>query len=287
MKRLADKVAVVLGAAGRDNMGQAIARRFAEEGARVVVGGRHEEPLRELAAELEGRFALCDITRKEEVAALARCAREAFGRLDVAVNCTGLGLIARLLETTEEQLDRLMDLQLKGSFFFLQVFCEAMAANGGGSIVLTSSASVRALLFHHAAYIATKAGAEALARCFANEFGSRGVRVNCIAPGLTATPMTSREIATAGLEQAFVREYPLGRIGTVKDVADAALWLAGEECFMTGETLQVNGGLTLRRNPLPREINASLAAAGSRPSTAADTGSQSVPHRPPKKNNHA
>ncbi|MDE2261407.1 MAG: SDR family oxidoreductase, partial [Gammaproteobacteria bacterium] len=211
--------------------------------------------------EIGGRFALCDITRKDEVQALARCATDAFGRIDIAVNCTGLGLIAKLLETTEEQIDRLMDLQLKGSFFFLQVFCEAIARSGGGSIVLTSSASVRALLFHHAAYIGTKAGAEALARCFANEFGSRGVRVNSIAPGLTATPMTSREVAMPGLEDAFVREYPLGRIGTVKDVADAALWLAGEECFMTGETLQVNGGLTLRRNPLPREINASLAAA--------------------------
>ncbi|MBW4053493.1 MAG: SDR family oxidoreductase [Proteobacteria bacterium] len=278
MKRLADKVAVVLGAAGRDNMGQAIARRFAEEGARVVVGGRHEAPLREIAAEIDGRFALCDITRKEDVRALARCATEAFGRIDVAVNCTGLGLIAKLLETTEEQIDRLMDLHFKGSYFFLQVFCEAMARGGGGSILLTSSASVRALLFHHAAYIGTKAGAEALARCFANEFGSRGVRINCIAPGLTATPMTSREVAMPGLEEAFVREYPLGRIGTVRDVADAALWLAGQECFMTGETLQVNGGLTLRRNPMPREINASLTAAAAGAAPAHPAGG-SVPHR--------
>lgn len=286
MKRLAEKVAVVLGAAGRDNMGQAIARRFAEEGARVVVGGRNEAPLREIAAQIDGRFALCDITRKEEIEALARCATDAFGRIDVAVNCTGLGLIARLLETTEEQIDRLMDLQFKGSFFFLQVFCQAIAACGGGSIVLTSSASVRAPLFHHAAYIGTKAGSEALARCFANEFGSRGVRVNCIAPGLTATPMTSREVATPGLEEAFVKEYPLGRIGTVRDVADAALWLAGGECFMTGETLQVNGGLTLRRNPLPREINASLAAAGAKAPEAARSGS-SVPDPAHKKNSQA
>lgn len=286
MKRLADKVAVVLGAAGRDNMGQAIARRFAQEGARVVVGGRHEAPLREIAAEIGGRFALCDITRKEEVQALARCAMDAFGRIDVAINCTGLGLIAKLLETTEEQIDRLMDLQFKGSFFFLQVFCEVMSRGSGGSIILTSSASVHALLFHHAAYIGTKAGAEALARCFANEFGSRGVRVNCIAPGLTATPMTSREVAMPGLEEAFIREYPLGRIGTVKDVADAALWLAGDECFMTGETLQVNGGLRLRRNPLPREINASLAAAAGKGSPDPRP-SASVPHPSHKKNSQA
>lgn len=261
MKRLENKVAVVLGAAGKDNMGQAIARRFAEEGARVVVAGRNEQALRELAAQIDGRSASCDITRKEQLSALAQVALEEFGRIDIAVNCTGLGLMGRLLETSEAQIDQLMDLHFKGSYFFLQVFCDFLARGTGGSIVLTSSASVHALLFHHAAYIGTKAGAEALARCFANEFGARGVRVNCIAPGLTATPMTSREMTMPGLEAAFVKEYPLGRIGTVTDVTNAVLWLAGEECFMTGQVLQVNGGLTLRRNPLPREINASLAAA--------------------------
>lgn len=261
MKRLENKVAVVLGASGKDNMGQAIARRFAEEGARVVVAGRNEQALREFAAQIDGRVALCDITRKAQLQSLAQVALDTAGRIDIAVNCAGLGIIAKLLETTEEQIDRLMDLHFKGSFFFLQVFCDAIARAGGGSVILTSSASVRALLFHHAAYIGTKAGTEALARCFANEFGSRGVRVNSIAPGLTPTPMTSREMHMPGLESVFVKEYPLGRIGTVEDVANAALWLAGNECFMTGEVLQINGGLTLRRNPLPREINASLAAA--------------------------
>ena len=100
-------------------------------------------------------------------------------------------------------------------------------------------------------------------RCFANEFGQKGVRVNSIAPGLTATPMTEAEVRMPGLEEAFLKEYPMGRLGTVDDVADAALWLASDECFVTGEVLQVNGGLTLRRNPSSREINASMAAAKS------------------------
>lgn len=261
MNHLQGKVAVVLGAAGRDNMGQAIARRFAAEGARIVVAGRRERELREFAAEIDARAALCDITQKSQVSALAQSALDAFGRIDVAVNCAGLGLMGKLLETTEEQIDQMTDLHFKGSYFFLQVFCDVLARSGGGSVILTSSASVHALLFHHAAYIGSKAGAEALARCFANEFGSRGVRVNSLAPGLTATPMTSHEMQMPGLESAFVKEYPLGRIGTAADVANAALWLAGDECFMTGQVLQVNGGVTLRRNPLPREINASLAAA--------------------------
>lgn len=261
MSRLADKVAVVLGAAGKDNMGQTIARRFVREGARVVVGGRAAAALHALAAELQGRSAVCDITHKADVEALAQAALDAYGRVDIAVNCTGWGLMAKLRDTTEAQIDALMDLQFKGVFFFLQVFAERMAAGGGGSIITMSSASVYALLYNHAAYIGTKAGADALVRCFANEYGARGVKVNSLAPGLTATPMTEKDMQIPGLREAFVKEYPLGRIGTAEDVADAALWLASAESFMTGQVLQINGGLTLRRNPSPREINASLAAA--------------------------
>ncbi len=261
MNRLKDKVAVVLGAAGQDNMGQVIARRFVEEGARVVVAGRKAEPLAALAAQLGGQSLVCDITRKADLEALAQAARQAYGRIDIAVNCTGWGLMAKLRDTTEAQIDGLMDLQFKGVFFFLQVFAEALAASGGGSIITMSSASVYALLYNHAAYIGTKAGADALVRCFANEYGAKGVKVNSLAPGLTSTPMTEKEMEMPGLKEAFVREYPLGRIGTPGDVAEAALWLAAPESFMTGQVLQVNGGLTLRRNPLPRDINASLAAA--------------------------
>jgi 2-hydroxycyclohexanecarboxyl-CoA dehydrogenase len=258
MGRLEGKSAVILGAAGRDNMGQVMARTFAREGARVMVAGRHEGPLNEIAAELGGRAVTCDVTRKADVEGLANAAVEAYGKVDVAVNCTGWGLMAKLLDTTEEQLDQLAALQFKGPYFFLQAFVGRMAKSGGGSVINISSASVHAVLNNHAAYIGTKAAGEALVRCFANEFGAGGVRVNSIAPGLTSTPMTEREVKLPGLEEAFLKEYPLGRIGTTQDVADAALWLAGDECFMTGQVLQVNGGLTLRRNPSQREISASL-----------------------------
>ncbi len=261
MARLAGKVAVVLGASGEGNMAQAIARRFAAEGARVVLAGRGEAPLRKLAAEIGGDSRACDITRKAEVEALAEFATSRHGRVHVAVNATGWGLFAKLLDTTEEQLDAVSALHFKGLYFFLQAFVGRMAAAGGGSAVTISSASVYAVLNHHAAYIATKAAGDALVRCFANDFGAKGVRVNAIAPGMTETPMTSKELAMPGLREAFLKEYPLGRIGSVEDVANAALWLAGDECFMTGQVLQVNGGLTLRRNPTQAEINAALKAA--------------------------
>lgn len=261
MGRLAGRTAVVLGAAGRDNMGQVIARRFAAEGAKVVIGGRHEEPLAALAGELGGTYRLCDITQKADLEQLCQAAVDAHGKVDVAMNCTGWGLMGRIMDVTEEQLDRITALQFKGVYFFLQVFGAAMAKAGGGSLIQTTSASVYALLFHHAAYIATKAAGDALVRCFANELGSKGVKVNSIAPGLTDTPMTEKEMQMPGLKEAFLKEYPLGRIGTADDVANAALWLASDESFITGQVIHANGGLTLRRNPLPWEINDSMKAA--------------------------
>lgn len=265
MGRLDGKVAVVLGAAGRDNMGQVMARRFAAEGAKVVVAGRHAGPLAELAAEIGGDALTCDITVKDQVEALAAQAWERHGRVHVAVNCTGWGLLVKLLDTTEQQMDQLAALQFKGPYFFLQAFVGRMAKSGGGSVIGISSASVHAVLHHHAAYIATKAASEALVRCFANEFGVKGVKVNSIAPGLTGSPMTEKELNMPGLLAAFVKEYPLGRIGTSDDVANAALWLAGDESFVTGQVLQVNGGLTLRRNPSPAEIAAAMKAAQAAP----------------------
>ena len=98
-------------------------------------------------------------------------------------------------------------------------------------------------------------------RCIANEFGDRGVRANSISPGLTDTPMTAGAKATPGVFDAFLPSYPMGRIGTSDDIAAAAVWLSSDECFMTGQNLQVNGGLTLRRNPNREEIGASVGRA--------------------------
>lgn len=261
MQRLKNKVAVILGAGSVGNMGQVIARRFASEGAHVVVAGRKQPVLKALAAEIGGDYHVCDITNSMAVTDLVHFTANKAGKIDVAVNCTGWASMTKLLDVKEDELDRLCSLHIKGVYFFLQHMVAHMAANGGGSLVTLSSASVYALLYNHAAYIATKAAADALVRCFANEFGSSKIRVNAIAPGLTSSPMTVTEIAMPGLQEAFIKEYPLGRIGTADDVANAALWLASDESFMTGQVLQINGGLTLRRNPTPREISASMRAA--------------------------
>lgn len=258
-KALEGKVAVVIGAAGRDNMGQAIARGFAEQGARVVVAGRHLDELERFAAEIGGAARSCDITSKDELNALAAYARQWGGHVDIGVNATGWGLLTSFLDTTAEELDRMAALQFKGPFMFFQAMIEQM--DRGGSLIQISSATATIMLNDHAAYMGTKAGTDHVVRCVANEFGARGIRANSISPGLTDTPMTAGSKAVPGVFDSFIDCYPLGRIGTKSDIAAAAVWLASDACFMTGQNLQVNGGLTLRRNPWKHEIESAVAHA--------------------------
>lgn len=265
MSRLKGKGAVVIGAASRDNMGQVIARRFAGEGATVVVAGRRMEELERFAGEIGGHALACDLTDPDQVNALARGAKERLGQVDIALNATGWGLLKPFLETTAEELERITALQFKGPFYLLQAMIGVMAKDRGGrggSIIQISSATATIMLNDHAAYMGTKAGTDHVVRCVAHEFGAVGIRANSISPGLTDTPMTADAKAVPGLFEAFRAGYPLGRWGTAEDIAAAAVWLASDECFMTGENLQVNGGLTLRRNPTREEIAASVAAAG-------------------------
>jgi NAD(P)-dependent dehydrogenase (short-subunit alcohol dehydrogenase family) len=259
MDRLAGKSAVVLGAAGRGNMAQAIARRFRGEGAQVLVAGRKMDELQRFAAEIGGHAAQCDITRPEDLGALGRTALEKMGTVSIAVNATGWGLLKPFLETTAEELQQMTSLQFIGPFQFCQEMIKVM--HRGGSIIQISSATATIMLNDHAAYMGAKAGTDHVIRCVANEFGNRGIRANSISPGLTESPMTAAHKQVPGLFESFRERYPLGRIGTSEDVAAAAVWLASDECFMTGENLQVNGGLTLRRNPTGEEMAAAIAKA--------------------------
>lgn len=261
--RLKDKVALILGAAGRDNMAQVIARRLAAEGCKLVVVGRHEEELKRLAEELGGAYALADITSKAEVEAAADLALARFGRIDIGINATGWGLLKPTHETTEADLDKILGIQFKGPFFFIQAMLRTMTQDGGkgGSIIQISSATATIMLDQHAAYMGTKAGIDHVIRTVANEYGAQGIRANSISPGLTETPMAGSTFEIPELLHAFEREYPLGRVGTKDDIAAAVVWLASDECFMTGQNLQVNGGLTLRRNPSLSELGEIAAKA--------------------------
>lgn len=264
--RLQGKKAVILGASSPDNMGQHIARRFLAEGAQVLVSGRKADVLADFAKAHGCHFAPCDITDPQSVSALATAAVQQMGGLDIALNATGWGLLKPFLETTHEELMQMTMLQYVGPFHFYQAMLRPMLRSQGGrggSIIQISSATATIMLHDHAAYMGTKAGADHVIRCIANEFGAEGVRANSISPGLTDTPMTADAKTVPGLFDAFLAGYPLGRIGTSDDIAAAAVFLASDECFMTGENLQVNGGLTLRRNPTKQEIEAAIVAAAS------------------------
>lgn len=259
MGRLNGKAAVILGAAGKDNMAQCVARRIRAEGAQVVIAGRHMEELRRFAAEIDGHAIACDITSAADVEALATRALEKMGSVSIAVNATGLGLPTPYLTATRADLEKIMTVQFIGPYQFFQSMINAMAH--GGSLIQISSATATIMLNDYSAYMGTKAGFDHVIRCIANEFGNRGIRANSISPGLTDTPMNAEAKKIPGLFASFIKSYPLGRIGTSEDVAAAAVWLASDECFMTGQNLQVNGGLTLRRNPTPDEIGQAIAAA--------------------------
>lgn len=264
MGDLAGKTAIVLGASSAGNMGQHIARHFLAHGANVMVAGRKAAVLEAFAQESGCAWATCDLTNEVSVTALADRAVAVLGGIDIAVNATGWGLLKPFLDTTHDDLTAMTALQFIGPFHFYQAMIRKMARSRGGrggSIIQISSATATIMLNDHAAYMGAKAGADHVIRCVAHEFGCEGVRANSISPGLTDTPMNAEAKQVPGLFDAFLPGYPLGRIGTSDDIAAAAVWLARDDCFMTGENLQVNGGLTLRRNPTRAEIAAAVAAA--------------------------
>lgn len=264
MGRLEGKTALILGASSLGNMGQHIARRFLKEGAKVLVSGRKADVLEVFASETGCLWHACDLTAEASVNALVEAADRQLGGIDIAVNATGWGLLKPFLDNTRDELDQMTALQFIGPFQFYQALVRKMARSRGGrggSIIQISSATATIMFHDHAAYMGTKAGTDHVVRVIANEFGHEGIRANSLSPGVTETPMTADAQQVPGLMDAFVTGYPLGRYGTSDDIAAACVFLAEDECFMTGENLQVNGGLTLRRNPRPDELEASIQRA--------------------------
>lgn len=260
MARLDGKVAVVMGATRAGNMGQAIALRFMEESATVVVSGRGREGLDAFAAETGATAVPCDVTSRAQIQSLADAVAAQHGGIDIAVNAAAIGFLAPFEEETEEQIDAMLSIIFKGGLFFMQVMVGALKQRGG-AIINISSAVADIMSENHCSYMGAKAALNQMTRLVAYEYGKHGIRANILAPGLTITPMLGG-YQVPGMVEAYAKEYPLGRITTVEDIANAALFMASDECFMTGQTFNVTGGLTLRRNPTTEELMASIAAHG-------------------------
>ncbi|WP_157217100.1 SDR family NAD(P)-dependent oxidoreductase [Flavisphingomonas formosensis] len=255
--RLASKRALILGAAP-GNIGAAIAARYAEEGAAVVVAGRRPEAVAQVAEALGAQALPCDITDSASVANLVATANSKLGGLDIGINATGWGLLKPFGEHSREDLDHMTALQFTGPFQFFQALIAAMPQ--GGSIIQISSVTATIMMDHHAAYMGTKAGIDHVIRCIAHEFGGQGIRANSIAPGGTAdAPMSGGGLGLPAVQALYHREIPLGRAGVAADVANAALWLASDDAsFVTGQVIHVSGGQTLRRNPSIGEVYAAF-----------------------------
>jgi NAD(P)-dependent dehydrogenase (short-subunit alcohol dehydrogenase family) len=247
--RLAGKVAVITG--GASGIGWGVAQRYIEEGARVVIGDRNEALLAERADALGDNGTTCagDVTSEADLARLVSTAVDTFGRLDIGVNCAGLGTFAPIHEQTEEQWDQVLDINLKGVFFSIKHEARAMLAGGhGGAIINIASINARQPAQGMSAYCASKAGVEMMTRVAAMELGPHGIRVTGIGPGLIDTPLTSMFNMVPGMREEFIENIPAGRTGQPRDIANAALFLASDDAeWVNGDTLFVDGGeLTMR-----------------------------------------
>ncbi|MBE4736030.1 MULTISPECIES: SDR family oxidoreductase [Streptomyces] len=243
---LAGRTAVITAAAGA-GIGGATARRFLEEGARVLISDAHTRRLKECRTELAAEFGAdsvravpCDVTDDDQVRALFEAADRLHGRLDIVVNNAGLGGTSDLVDMTDEQWSRVLDVTLNGTFRCTRAALRLMRAAGGGVIVNNASVVGWRAQAGQAHYAAAKAGVMALTRCAAIEAAAYGVRVNAVSPSLAMHPHLVKVTTPELLEELTAREA-LGRYAEPWEVANVIVFLAsGYSSYLTGEIVSVS-----------------------------------------------
>lgn len=238
--------AVVLG--GTSGIGRALVDGLVEAGADVAASSRQQPQVdaTALAIEQRGKKSLrvaSDVTDRASLQTLCEAAVEAFGKVDVLVNCAGRTRRRPTLEVDEDEWQGILDTNLTGTLRACQVFGAHMLERGYGRIVNIASLASFVGLYEVAAYAASKAGVAALTKALAVEWGSRGVMVNAIAPGVFRTPLNQDLLDGTERGREFKLRTPLGRFGQVQELAGAAVFLASEAAsFVNGEVLVVDGG---------------------------------------------
>ncbi|GAB5504740.1 meso-2,3-butanediol dehydrogenase [Pyruvatibacter sp.] len=249
MQRFTDRTIIVTGSSS--GIGEAIARRFASEGANVVLNSRSREDLEGIAADLDEKRTLIvegDVSSADFAKDIVAKTVERFGGLDCLVNNAGTATAGPLAEASDDDIDKVIDINVKGVLYLCRAAIPHLAksdAPGGGSIVNTSSVSGTGGDWTMPIYNASKGAVTNLTRGLALQLGAQGIRVNAVCPSLTRTAMSEGIRDDERLLDAFLQRIPLGRPGEPDDVAGVVAFLASEDArFVTGANLPVDGGVS-------------------------------------------
>jgi NAD(P)-dependent dehydrogenase (short-subunit alcohol dehydrogenase family) len=252
MPRLAAKVAFITG--GGTGIGRATALLFAKEGAKVAVAGRRREPLEAVAAEIaaaggESCAVVCDVTQRAAVENALHDTVRRFGALHIVMNNAGASAVAATDDTTDEIWNRMLAVNLTGTFLVSRAALPELRKAGGGSIVNIGSILGLVAMKQRTAYTAAKGGVTMLTKAMALDHAHENIRVNCICPAIVETELVLGILASAPdpaqLRSVRIAQIPLGRLGRPEDVANLALFLASDEsAWMTGAAVPLDGGLT-------------------------------------------
>jgi NAD(P)-dependent dehydrogenase (short-subunit alcohol dehydrogenase family) len=239
---LAGRVCLVTG--GAQGIGEACCRRFAREGAKVVIADIDDTRGAALASELGGLYEHCDVGDKAQVDALVAAAITAHGRIDVLVNNAGIFKACDFLDITEADFDAVLRVNLKGAFLVAQAVAREMARAGRGSIINMSSVNGTLAIPSIASYNVSKGGINQLTRVMALSLADQGVRVNAVAPGTIATELAAKAVLTSEEAKArIMSRTPLRRLGEPAEIADTVAFLASDAAsYITGEIVVVDGG---------------------------------------------
>lgn len=251
--KLEGRVAVITG--GTSGIGRTTAVLFGREGARVVIVGRRREEGEKTGALVRGKggealFLRMDISRSQEVREMVRRAVDEYGKIDVLFNNAGINPESArrpLAECSEEDWDRIMDINVRGVFLVSKAVIPEMMKQGGGVIINTSSVLGQVAAKNRAIYSTSKSAVVGLTRGMALDYAPYNIRVNCVLPGLVETSMGQGLIQSAKQDpkqwENLMRQYPIGRVGKPEDVARVVLFLASDEsAWMTGSHITVDGG---------------------------------------------
>lgn len=245
MKNLDNKVAIVTGSSR--GIGRAIATRLANDGAAVVINYSHSADKADAAVreiEQAGGKAVAiqaDVSKVADLERLFQDTLDKLGKVDILVNCAGVVVYKPIVEVTEADFDKIMAVNVKGTYFACQQAARHLA--DGGRIINISSTTTALMLPTYSAYVATKGAVEQISRVLCKEVGDRGITVNIVSPGPTDTPLFRKGKTEEQIEQ-FGDMAALGRIAQVEDIADAVAFLCTDDArWITGQNIRVNGGL--------------------------------------------